>query len=73
MLGEQVSFLRFLRLLGEKCPICHGSRMNLMMLCAYHVPHGLENTFIFIISLNVTASMVEEVILLLSEGEVGVG
>lgn len=47
---ENESFLRFLRLLGEKCPINHHSRMSLMTLCTYVVPHSLESTFELIIS-----------------------
>lgn len=65
-MGEQVSFLRFLRLLGEKGPICHSSRMSLMILYAYNVLRSLENTFKFIISLNVPKSIGEEIVLPLS-------
>lgn len=68
VLVKQICFLKSLRLLADKCPVCH-SRMSLMILYTYIVPCSLESTFKFIISFNVNESIAEEVILPLSDEE----
>lgn len=61
---EQISFLSVLRLLGEKCPICHHSRMSLMKLYTDIAPHSLESIF-KLIPFSLTESIAEVVFTLI--------